>query len=255
MGDVYNAMMRSSNAALLSDPESADAATESAQWQPVAENALRLRVQPDAKTTAQFEQVRIKLLQQAAERRVQVHAFTSSLPGEGRSSCALNLAMSFAMLPNTRVLLIDMDFDSHRSILEKFDGKVTAGLKDFLNQEVRSLDQIIYPTDISNLHITPRSCARGSSESFDSNNKNGVDISGAISGAVERCRDLYDHIVIDAPAVLGPGGCAQVSKLSDEILMAVALRKTHAHELDRAKRVLQGFGCQVTGVVLTQQRK
>lgn len=250
MGDVYNAMMRSSHAALLSDPESIEAQAQAIQWQPVAENALRLRVQPDAQTVAQFEQVRIKLLQQAAERRVQVHAFTSSLPGEGRSSCALNLAISFAQLPNTRVLLIDMDFDSRRSILEKFDGKVTAGLQNFINEDVRALDQIIYPTDIPNLHMVPP----GSSGSPRSP-KQKTDHLNAGEYFRERCRDLYDHIVIDAPAVLGPSGCAQVCKMSDEMLMAVALRKTPAHEFERAKKVLHGFGCQLAGVVLTQQRK
>jgi Mrp family chromosome partitioning ATPase len=249
VGDVYKAMMRSSQGSLLADPDSQTdhVAATNYQWQPVAENALHLKVSHEGKIADQFEEVRIKLMQNAAEHRVQIHAFASAMPGpeEGRASCALHLALSFARMPGTRVLLIDMDASSHGALVKCFDGQADQGLADFVGGEVTSLDAVTYPTDVAGLHLMPLGKAAMGSTLFDQSR---------LGQMLDRCRDLYDHIVIDAPAVLGHSGCTRLGKLCDEMLLAVALRFTPTNELERAKRLLADHGCQVTGVVLTERK-
>ncbi len=253
MGDVYKAMMRSSQSSLLADPDSQQDhnAAERYQWQPVSENALRLKVSHEGKIAAQFDEVRIKLLQHAAEHRIQIHAFSSAMPGpdEGRASCALHLALSFARMPGTRVLLIDMDATSHGALLKCFAGKADLGLADFVCGEVTSLDAVTYPTDAPpeapSLHVMPLGRTSMGSTLFDQSR---------LGQMLDRCRDLYDHIVINAPSVLGHSGCTRLGKLCDEMLLAVALRFTPTDELERAKRLLADHDCQVTGVVLTERK-
>ena len=250
MGDVYKAMMRSSQGTLLADPEAPVSETPQDQndhWQPVAENALHLNIQHDGKIAQQFEEVRVKLLQQAAEHRVQIHAFSSALPGneEGRASCALHLALSFARMPGTRVLLVDMDSSSHQALTKCFDGKVENGLCEFLNGAVNSLDAVTLPTDVSALHVMAHGHGTISSTEFDH---------PRLGQMLQRCRDLYDHIVINAPAVLGHTGCTQLGQHCDQMLLAVAMRYTPTHELERAKRLMTEHGCQITGVVLTERK-
>lgn len=245
MGDVYKAMMRSGHSALLGDPEATPVVVDALPWQPVAQNALRLKAIHDGKLAQQFEQVRVKLLQQAAERRVQIHALSSALPGEGRTTCALHLALSFARMPGTRVLLIDMDSHSPTGLQSRFEGKVDAGLCEFVTGKVASLDHVTYPTDQPGLHVMLRGHGASGSTLFDL---------PRLGQMLERCRDLYDHVVIDAPAVLGHGGCTRLGRLCDEMLLAVALRHTPTHELQRAKRLLSEHDCQLTGVVLTERK-
>jgi Mrp family chromosome partitioning ATPase len=248
VGDVTNAMMRSGNSALLNDPESPQGSTDTLAWQPVAENALRVKVAHDGKIAQQFEQVRIKLLQQAAERRVQIHAVTSSLAGEGRTTCALHLALSFARMPATRVLLVDMDSQSHNGLLRYMDGKpVDGGVCDFVGGNKMSLDAVTYPTDMPGLHVMPYGHAQSMAGSTMLEHPR-------LGQMLQRCRDLYDHVVIDAPAVLGHGGATRMGRLCDQILLAVALRQTPTHELERAKRLLTEHNCQITGVVLTERK-
>ena len=247
MGDVYKAMMRSSQGSLLSDPDSSDAQTDTLQWQPVAENALLLKVSHEGKIAQQFDEVRIRLMQQAAERRMQIHAFSSALPGveEGRANCALHLALSFARMPGTRVLLIDMDSTSHQEQLRCFDGKAQNGLCEFIDGTVNSIDAVTIPTDVSGLHVMAHGHGVMGSTLFDH---------PRLGQMLDRCRDLYDHIIIDAPAILGHTGCTRLGQLCDEMLLAVALRHTPTHELQRAKRLLTEHGCQITGVVLTERK-
>jgi len=248
MGDVYTAMMRSGNSALLDDPQLQADQTATQSWQPIAENALRLSTQPDCKIIAQFEQVRVKLLKQAAQRRLQIHAFTSTFPGEGRSTCALHLAISFAQLPGTRVLLIDMDPHSRHKLASHFHGKVTEGFSHFIDNKATALNTITYPTDVQNLHVMPFGKTREVASSSELEPPR-------LNQLLDRCRDLYDHVVIDAPAVLGPGKGVQVCQHSDETLIAVALHQTPADQLQRAQRMLTDQGCQISGVLLTQQSK
>lgn len=247
MGDVYNAMMRSSQGALLADPESPSHETDTLHWQPVAENALRLKVSHDGQLARQFEEVRVKLLQQAAEHRMQIHAITSALSGveEGRANCALHLALSYARMPGTRVLLIDMDNTAHQALLRCFEGKVENGLCEFIEGKINTIDAITYPSDVPNLHVMAHGHGVMGSTVFDH---------PRLGQMLQRCRDLYDHIVIDAPAVLGHTGCTRLGQHCDQMLLAVALRHTPTHELERAKRLLNDHGCQITGVVLTERK-
>ena len=248
MGDVYNAMMRSGNSALLDDPQLQAGQTASESWQPVAENALQLSTELDCEITEQFEQVRVKLLRQAAQRRLQIHALTSTFPGEGRSTCALSLAISFAKLPGTRVLLIDMDPHSRHKLADHFKGHITDGFSNFISNKATALNTVTYPTDVQGLYVMPFGEARGVTSSCELEPPR-------LNQLLDRCRDLYDHVVIDAPAVLGHGEAMQVCQLSDETLIAVALHQTPADELQRVQRMLTDQGCQISGVLLTQHSK
>ena len=248
MGDVYNAMMLSGQAALLEDQPGDDQQATDQPGQPVMENVLRLRVKPDPNITEQFEEVRVKLLQQAAQRRLQIHAFTSTFSGEGRSTCALHLALSFAQLPNTRVLLIDMDSCSQHKLADHFEGPIAAGFSDFISDPSTALNTVTYPTDVLNLHVMPFGTATSMSNDALLGHRR-------LNQLLERVPDLYDHVVIDAPPVLGQGGGLQVSQLSDETIMAVALKKTPVDRLRQAQKMLTDHECQITGVLLTQQGK
>lgn len=248
MGDVYKAMIQSGSGSLLNDPDQMDSQSTHDAWQSVAENALRLKVACEGKMVEQFDLVRVKLLKQAAERRLQIHAITSSMAGEGRTSCALHLALSFARMPGTRVLVVDMDSQSRNGLLDCFEhGSQTVGLSEFVTGQVTSLDAITWPTDMPGLHVMPYGHAKTATGSTLLEHPR-------LGQMLERCRDLYDHVVIDAPAVLGQNGAKRMGQLADQMLMAVALRKTPANELERAKCLLADHHCQITGIVLTERK-
>jgi protein-tyrosine kinase len=79
---------------------------------------------------------------------------TSALPGEGKTFCAINLAMSIAMEKDHTVLLVDADV-ARPSVLKVLGLPNTAGLMDVLLSERRALSDVILKTNIAGLSILP----------------------------------------------------------------------------------------------------
>jgi tyrosine-protein kinase Etk/Wzc len=79
---------------------------------------------------------------------------TSSMPSEGKSFTSINLATSFA-LANSKTILVEFDLrNPNRFINEVFNAKELVGISSYLINKA-SLDEIIVPTEISNLDIMP----------------------------------------------------------------------------------------------------
>jgi len=77
---------------------------------------------------------------------------TSSLPGEGKTYTAINLALSMAMERDKKILLVDADVSkpSHHEILGIETG---AGFIDFLTGRVNDVSKIINKTNIPSLSL------------------------------------------------------------------------------------------------------
>lgn len=79
---------------------------------------------------------------------------TSSLPGEGKTFVALNLAMSLAMELDTEVLLVDADA-SRPALLERLGLEPSNGLLDLLVDADLPLESTILRTNVERLMILP----------------------------------------------------------------------------------------------------
>jgi len=79
---------------------------------------------------------------------------TSSLPGEGKTFVALNLAMSLAMELDTEVLLVDADA-SRPALLERLGLAPSKGLLDLLVEPGLSVNAVMLETNVPNLAVLP----------------------------------------------------------------------------------------------------
>jgi receptor protein-tyrosine kinase len=79
---------------------------------------------------------------------------TSSLPGEGKTYVALNLAMSIAMELGTEVLLVDADA-SRPALLERLGLAPSTGLLDLLVDPTLPVGSAILRTNVAHLSILP----------------------------------------------------------------------------------------------------
>jgi len=75
---------------------------------------------------------------------------TSAVPGEGKSFCALNLAMSIAMEQDRTVLLVDADV-ARPSLPRTFAIADSPGLLDVLNDRSVDLGQVLHRTNVEKL--------------------------------------------------------------------------------------------------------
>lgn len=79
---------------------------------------------------------------------------TSSNPGEGKSFCAINLALSIATEQDTTVLLIDADF-SKPEVLNRLGVSGGRGLMDVVADEEIEIGDCLIRTNIPNLVLLP----------------------------------------------------------------------------------------------------
>lgn len=121
---------------------------------------------------------------------------TSALPGEGKTFCSINLALSMAMEVDTSVLLVDADV-VRPSILPRLgvQGRFD-GLLDLLSNPSMPLDQLLLRTNVDKLLLLPPGGQR-----FDSTE---LLASAAMASLLDLlAREHPDQIVIfDAPPLL-----------------------------------------------------
>ena len=158
-------------AAALAVPEADPAATP--VWRPQSDSLLHIRldalrrrgfVVPDAKTNLTGEEFRVikrPLIANAFGlsaapvkngKRVMV---TSAFPGEGKSFCAINLALSIAAERDHKVLLVDADV-ARPSIPRELGFTAGAGLMDsLLEPEKYDVADLVLQTDVEKLALLP----------------------------------------------------------------------------------------------------
>ncbi|MBW8900015.1 MAG: chromosome partitioning ATPase, partial [Massilia sp.] len=79
---------------------------------------------------------------------------TSSLPGEGKTYCAINLAMSIAMELDHTVLLVDADV-ARPSVLRSLGLPAHRGLMDILLDDKVDMADVMLRTNVDTLTILP----------------------------------------------------------------------------------------------------
>jgi len=107
----------------------------------------------------QFRQMKRPLLRRARSPGATAHRLalimvTSALPGEGKTFCAINLAMSMAAEIDTSVLLVDADV-VRPEVLQRLGITASLGLMDLLTQPGLSLSEVVLGTNVPKLSILP----------------------------------------------------------------------------------------------------
>lgn len=185
-----------------------------------------------------YKAIRTNLMFLLSQTRSRTFEISSSLPGEGKSSCAVNLAIAFAQLGN-RILLIDADLRKpsvYRKLrLQNAKGlsSVLVGFCDFSEAVV----QINPNFDVLVSGPTP---------------PNPSELLGSeqMSQLLESVKDKYDYIVIDTPPVNVVSDAVVLAPKTEGIVMVVQDRKTTHDQFKKAVSSLSFANVRLLGVVL-----
>jgi receptor protein-tyrosine kinase len=107
----------------------------------------------------EFRQIKRPLLKNAhskdsAANRLSLIMVTSALPGEGKTFCSINLAMSIAAEIDTSVLLVDADV-LRPEVLQRLGIQADKGLLDVLTDPELDLSDVVHRTNVPKLSILP----------------------------------------------------------------------------------------------------
>lgn len=127
-------------------------------------------IEPEGPVTALLEEFRIvkrQLLQTVAEARTGAGPanasrilITSALPGEGKTFCSVNLALSMAAEKDSEVLLVDADF-AKPSVLSTLGLPGGPGLLDALADPRIAVEDCVLGTDVPGLFVLPAGESQG----------------------------------------------------------------------------------------------
>ena len=168
---------------------------------------------------------------------------TSSLPGEGKSFCAINLAISMAMEMDRTVLLIDADVAKPR-IPEYLGIHADKGLLDVLQDKDLKLSDVLIRTDIAKLTVLPagRTYKRATE----------LLASAAMTRLIEDIGNRYpDRIILfDSPPLLATSESSVLATHMGQIVMVVEAEKTSQEAVREALSHIQS--CEVVGMLLNK---
>ncbi len=197
---------------------------------------------PKSQISEAFRALRTSLLLSQAEHPPQVILVTSALPREGKTTAAVNLAVTLAQLGD-RTLLIDADLRKPgiRRALNLTIGK-EAGLSSYL-AGVSSLDEVLLPhPTINNLAaITTGPVPPNPADLLSSHR---------IRDVIAELRVRFKFIVIDSPPVMAATDAVILSVVTDGVLLVVRSGQTPKEAFTRTCDLLKAVKCRLLGVVL-----
>ena len=197
-------------------------------------------------TTADpFRLLRTQVLMQMRQNGWQTLALTSPNKGAGKSTVALNLAMSFAMEADYTALLVDADLRDPdiRHMLELEPGP---GLVDYLLGDAALEDLLIHPA-VGNLVVLPGGAPVA--------NTSELMRSPMMADMIREMRGRYHDrlIVFDVPPVLAGADTLALSAYMDATILLVEECKTRRDDIDRSCELLSSSN--LMGIVLNKSRE
>src|SRR6266487_3187484 len=164
---------------------------------------------------------------------------TSSVPGEGKTTTAANLAASLAW-EGRRVLLVDGDLWRGR-LHRLFRTRKSPGFAESLLQD-DPIPQAIRSTDIARLSFMPNGKSAGAPSD--------VVTRARVPPLLARLREQFDVVVIDTPPVLAAAETAVLATSVDGVMLVVRAGHTDRDAVQHAARQISAVGARLVGAVL-----
>lgn len=206
-----------------------------------ARKPLLTQTGPQGPRSESFRQLRTNLQFAHATGTRNSVVVTSSLPGEGKSTTATNLALAIAQSGQS-VCLVDADL--RRPMVDSYLGlERRAGLTTALVRQAE-LDELLQPWGDDQLFVlTSGEIPPNPSELLGSEE---------MQRLLARLESTFDTVIIDAPPLLPVTDAAVLSQHVGGVVLIVGSQKTTRHEVDKSLKALELVGGKVLGIVLNR---
>ena len=179
----------------------------------------------------------------SVDKKIKTILVTSSVPGEGKSFVAANLAAAFAD-SGSKVLLVDSDIRKGRqhAIFGRHNKK---GLSNLLLKDVNeAYRNYIYESGITNLDLIFKGTTPPNPSELLNSDKN--------KNLISILEQEYDIIIFDGAPINGLPDSLVVSTLVDGVIIIAAAKSTSSSLLQDTKKNLENVKANILGVVLNR---
>jgi polysaccharide biosynthesis transport protein len=189
-----------------------------------------------------YRQLRTSVLLSTAGRAPKTLLVTSSLPGEGKTTTAVNTAISLAQT-GASVVIIDADMRRPR-LRSIFDLTERKGLSSILSSDVSEADilEMIAQDEATGLHVLTSGPIP----------PNPAELIGSeqMRRLISVLGGTFTHIVVDSPPISSFTDGVLIASIVDGVLLVVHGGKSSRSVVRRSRQLLVDVGAKVFGVVL-----
>ena len=187
-----------------------------------------------------YRHLRTSLLFSSAGKPPQTILITSSQPAEGKTTTAINTAITLAQ-SGADVVIIDCDLRRPR-LHSHFGFGNTHGLTNYLSGE-KNTDNLLKPfPELPKLKvITSGPIPPNPAELLSSNE---------MKNLLTFLKTNYKHVIIDSPPAISFTDAAILATLVDGVVLVALAGKSSIHLIRRFKQRLSNIGARIYGVVL-----
>ncbi len=182
----------------------------------------------DSLGSEKFRFLAVRLRHMRQTRPLKKILITSTIPQEGKSTVAANLACTLARRKPQKTLLLEGDL-RRPTLATRFGLGRVAGLSEWFHGEGTAMN--IYRLESLNLWVLPAGNAA----------ENPLELmqSGKLGALMEHLTAWFDWIVIDSPPVLPLADTSVWARLADGILLVTRPGVTEKHQLERGLATLE----------------
>ena len=178
-----------------------------------------------------------------AERHRNLIMVTRSLPGEGKSFCALNLALSLAMERDRTVMLVDADV-AKPSVLNNLGLRAERGLMDLLLDPSLDVGNVLLKTNIDKFSVLPA----GRRHKHATELLASEDMVRLLDEIATRYPDRV--VIFDSPPLLVTSEARELAAHMGQIVMVVEVSRTTQEAVNEALSYLEG--CDIVNLLMNK---
>jgi capsular exopolysaccharide synthesis family protein len=206
----------------------------------VIERDLQAHTQPQSSAAEGFRTVRAAISLAPRAEKQRVFAVTSTIPSEGKSLVASNLAIVLAQT-GLKTLLVDADL-RRPSVHKAYELQSPAGLTSYLQEKTTSLDEITHTTEIPNLDVICCGAVPTNPSELVGSRRMGQ--------FLDEVRKRYDRVVLDCPPVSAVSDPLVIASMSDGVVFVTKFNRIRREHARKSVQRIQDAGVRITGVVL-----
>lgn len=204
---------------------------------------------PKSRVSELFRTLRTNIQFMNTNKKLKTLLVTSTIPGEGKTWIATNLAIAFAQV-GKRVILIDADM--RKCCLHNiFKVAPCPGVSNYLaeagerNSEMQNLEKYLRRTEVPNLYLMPSGNVPPNPSELLSTPQ--------MYTLLERLKEMSDLIIIDGTPSKLVTDAIILSRIVDSTIIVAGHNMAKKEDLSKVVRDIKNVGGKIAGVVYNQK--
>ena len=206
----------------------------------VIERDLQAHLHPQSSSAEGFRTLRAAVSLTRGGDKLHAIAVTSTIPSEGKSLTASNLAIVLAQT-GLKTLLVDADL-RRPSVHKSFQLQSPVGLAAYLQERVNSVDEFIHSTEVPNLDVVCCGAVPQTPSELVGSKR--------MVQFIDEVKKRYDRVIMDCPPVSAVSDPLIISAMVDGVVFVTKFNKIRREHARRSVQRLEDAGIHIIGLVL-----